>query len=596
MFSSYRVVLRTTAVSLTLALFFSACGGHGSGTSGLLPQTGAKHFMQRSIAFSRERLQKFGDFDSRAGLKSAVVGSQQPATADPPVPRPNTTPCIVQLFTNQAFADFSPKPFAYAPPAACPGPWQKVVLDADFNVTAGRQFDRTGSIWIGGTNVYFGTTAEPRATLSPSWHVERDVTDLSAVLASASSGETVLGNLVNSTFTGIITGSSRLEFYPARHRDDAPRVADVVYSLANGPNGDNFFLNNSTSLLAGTFSFPRNVEKAYLDVYLQSQANDEFWYTCVPDNLASELQSCGSTAFREGQVTIDGQIAGVAPVYPWIYTGGIDPLLWRPIPGVETFEFVPYRVNLTPFAGILNDGNQHTVAVSVFNANVGFSANAALELFLDRGSSNDSGGLLANATATSPSVSVTNGITTDSSGNITGPVNTAAWHPVQVSGFVNTSHGRVETTVSQSISFSNVDTFGITNTAFNQNIKQLTTLTSHVRVQGGGPTQFFNQTRQWPLNLAFSFVVNTDGSGSQTTTVHQAKNETRRRNGGGERLFSSTLSNTVDSTDTLLFDSNFNITGNTGAKSSQHYIYNNNEGVNYNKTVTSANNVVTGVF
>lgn len=59
---------------------------------------------------------------------------------------------------------------------------------------------------------------------------------------------------------------------------------------------------------------PMNVERAYLDVIAQSQANDEFWYTCVPDQDATNLQSCGGTAFRETEVSIDGQPAGVASV------------------------------------------------------------------------------------------------------------------------------------------------------------------------------------------------------------------------------------------------------------------------------------------
>jgi peptide N-acetyl-beta-D-glucosaminyl asparaginase amidase A len=86
-----------------------------------------------------------------------TVGSANTATADPGIARPATTPCRVQLFTDQPFADFSPKLFPYAPPAACPGPWQKVVLEADYSVEAGRQFDRTATLWIGGVNIYFGT-------------------------------------------------------------------------------------------------------------------------------------------------------------------------------------------------------------------------------------------------------------------------------------------------------------------------------------------------------------------------------------------------------------------------------------------------------
>ena len=97
---------------------------------------------------------------------------------------------------------------------------------------------------------------------------------------------------------------------------------------------------------------PNNLQSAYLDVYAQGQSGDEFWYTCVPNDVSAELFSCGNTGFRETEITIDGQAAGVAPIFPWIFTGGIDPFLWFPIPGA-TLNFTPYRVNLTPFRGAI---------------------------------------------------------------------------------------------------------------------------------------------------------------------------------------------------------------------------------------------------
>ena len=145
---------------------------------------------------------------SFAGPGRAQIASSNTATADPSVPRPHTTPCAVQLFSNVQFADFSPKPFTFTPPAACPGPWAKVVLEADFSCTAGRQFDRTAQMAIGHVNVYYGTTMEPSGAVSPSWHVERDLTDYSALFRTSQTGETNLGNLVNSTFTGILSGSA----------------------------------------------------------------------------------------------------------------------------------------------------------------------------------------------------------------------------------------------------------------------------------------------------------------------------------------------------------------------------------------------------
>ena len=146
--------------------------------------------------------------------------------------------------------------------------------------------------------------------------------------------------------------------------------------------------------MTGTFTFPTNVEKAYLDVFLESQSDDEFWYTCFPNDLAAKLDNCGNTAFREGEVTLDGQPAGVAPIYPWIYTGGIDPYLWIPIPGVETLNFAPYRIDLTPFAAQLDDGNKHTIAVSVFNDDDYFAANATLLVYEDHGSTQVTGALV----------------------------------------------------------------------------------------------------------------------------------------------------------------------------------------------------------
>src|SRR2546430_14003416 len=88
-----------------------------------------------------------------------TIGSPNTVTADPPVARPRTTPCRTRLFTDVRFADFSPKSFAYAPPAACPGPWQKVVLEDDWSVEPGRQIERDDNLCISGVDVYFHTNA-----------------------------------------------------------------------------------------------------------------------------------------------------------------------------------------------------------------------------------------------------------------------------------------------------------------------------------------------------------------------------------------------------------------------------------------------------
>ena len=526
-----------------------------------------------------------------------VIGSQNTVTADPPVTRPHEQPCIVQLFSGFQFVDFSIRIYQYTPPAACPGPWEKVVFTADFNVTAGRQFDRTAVINLGNVNIYFGTTPEPRHNLSPSWHVERDETDYSALFESSQSGQVILGNIVNSTFTGVISGSAALEFYPAKHerrQDDPARTPDhvlpLVQSNAEGGINEPAFLFTPTDQLATTFSLPANVERAYLDVITQSQIGDEFWYTCVPNDVSSEVQSCGGTAFREAEVSVDGQPAGVAPVYPWIYTGGVDPFLWEPIPAVQTLNFVPYRVDLTPFAGILSNGQPHTIALSVFNSNNYFSATATLLIFQDHSSQQVTGAVTENTIGNAPTPSVNENLVTDSSGAITGSVTTFSSRNFKVEGYTNTSHGKVNTEVRQTINFKNIQNFTINTAQYIQDISQDTDVESQTITWSGFGSFVSLETFHYPLTMNIGLNFAPDGSFDQQTTVSQAFKLDLL-----SPFFAGFVENEVNSSDTLNFDSSGALAGNTGAKSSQSYNSFNTRGRRYSCLLASENNVLTSL-
>ncbi|HWX92717.1 MAG TPA: peptide-N4-asparagine amidase [Terriglobales bacterium] len=526
--------------------------------------------------------------------QSFQIGSSNTVTADPPVPRPHTTPCVVPLFTGLQFIDFSVPTYQYSPPADCPGPWKKVVFTADFSVTAGRQFDRTAIVDMGFVNLYFGTTSEPRHNLAPSWHIERDVTDYSALFTSPQTGDVILGNVVNSTYTGIISGSAALEFYPASEHDGAPRVPDAVYPLrqSNGSGGFNepAFLFTSADQLASSFTLPTNVEKAYLDMIAQSQIGDEFWYTCVPNDVTGELQSCGNTAFREAEISIDGQPAGVAPVYPWIYTGGVDPFFWEPIPGVQTLNFVPYRVDLTPFAGVLSNGQSHTVAMSVFNANSYFSATATLLLYLDHGSSQVTGAVTKNTIGSGPTPSVNENVTTDASGNVSGTVTLNSLRNFKVAGYVNTSHGKVDTEVRQKVNFNNSQSFTINATTYTQDVTQNTQVESTVTTRDAEASRVTHESFHYPLTLDYTLTFNADGSISQAGLAAQEFDHDV-----ASPWFASSVRNRVKSVDTLEINSSFQITGNTGQKSSQSYSAVDSRGGTYNCTLKAKNNVLTSV-
>lgn len=529
---------------------------------------------------------------------SPQIGSSNPVTAEPPVSRPHTRPCVVPLFNNLEFADFNLKSFDYTPPSACPGPWAKVVFTADFTVTAGRQYDRTAAFYLGKANIYYGTTAEPRKALSPSWHVERDVTDLSAIFKSAQTGEANIGNFVGVsggvTYNGIIYANAALEFYPAGDEARPAMTPDIVVPV-NGSGGDAGTLNPTSDTISQVLNLPTNVERVYLDVIAQSQSGDEFWYFCVPNDQASNLESCGNTAFRETEIWIDGQPAGVAPVYPWIYTGGIDPYLWEPIPGVQTLNFRPYRVDLTPFAGVLSDGNAHTVAVSVYNANSYFLATANLLVYEDHGTTKVSGGVLHNALSMAPSPSVTEDIATGAGPTYTGTVTVGSNRKFEISGYVNTSHGRVVTTIEQTVDFLSKQEFDVNANTDVQNAQQLTTVDARTTTRGGWNSGVDEKHFSYPLNIAYSFLVNADGSFSQTTTSDQKDLVREVNNAGFGPPWVSNESNEVHATDTLNWDTSGVLIGPSGSKTTQTYRLHTSNGHCWDRTITAEAQKLTSV-
>jgi hypothetical protein len=519
------------------------------------------------------------------------VGTQFTVTADPLVPRPSEQPCKVQLFTDYQFAFFSEsnQTFQYTPPASCPGPWAAVVLEADFSENAGAQFDRSASLYLNNTELYFGTTPEPLFTLTNTWHVERDITDYGALLSAPLPGTMVLPNCTTdcpppyNTLNGVFTVSADLEFYPLKGKGPARPDAVLPLVQTNSGGGVNLpgFLYSPTDQLTTTFTLPTNIEQAYLDVVTQGQQSDEFWYTCVPDTLTTELQSCGGTAFREAEISVDGQPAGVAPVYPWIFTGGIDPYLWIPIPGVQTLDLMPYRVNLTPFAGLLSNGQQHTVAMSVLNVNSQFSVTGSLLLFEDHGSQQVTGEVTTDSINTPNPVVTTN--LHENGANVVGTVSTTSKREFTIAGFVNTSHGKVSTAIHQTVNFTNNQAFNINSSEYVQDISQLTPVNSTITTRPGNNTSFSTESFSYPLSVGITFAIPTE---VQTTVVSQ-----EFENNVANPTYTGSVDNIVRSRDTINF-----ITGqNTGATSSQQYTFADSLGQSYSCGIASQSNVLKAV-
>ena len=505
------------------------------------------------------------------GVSQPTVGSSNTVVADPTVPRPAGTPCVVELLSNESFADASNHPFNYAPPAGCQGNWSKVVLEADFSISGDAQSDAT-NVWIGGVNLFSGTTPLPSATLSPSWHVERDLTDYTALLKSSQQGQALVSTLSDGNNHGTVQGSVRLLFYPGKPAATAP---NAVYPLGSDPIGATTVLASPSASLARTFTLPRNVEKAYLDVFAQGQNFDSEWFTCVPNQYAAEVEACGGGNFRETEVSIDGQPAGIAPVYPTVYSDGVDANLWQPTPGVQTLNLMPYRVDLTPFAGVLSDGQPHTVSISVAGANNAFAATAALLVYQDANSQQVTGSVTRNTLtgqAATPAISDT--LQVDAQGNLTGAINTTISRQFVIEGVANTSKGRVQSTVTQTVGFDNTQTFTINGSQFRQVTSQTASVDSSSQSKIGSLiTADYREKFSYPLSLDFNETINAQGGIDIASSIQQGYQKHLAHRLLGIDLFTADVSNTVNSNNTQVFDADSSGVTNVGQQSSQDFSY-----------------------
>jgi hypothetical protein len=129
--------------------------------------------------------------------------------------------------------------------------------------------------------------------------------------------------------------------------------------------------------------------------------------------------------------------------------------------------------------------------------------------------------------------------------------------------------------------------FTINGSAFVQDISQNTEVESRT-ITRRGPVFFESlQKFRYPLTMNISFTVAADGSASQLTTASQ-----EFKHDFLTPFFARVVDNTMNSTDTLNFNSAGAFTGNTGAKTSQKYLSFNTRGEKYSCSLTAENNVL----
>jgi Peptide N-acetyl-beta-D-glucosaminyl asparaginase amidase A len=365
--------------------------------------------------------------------------TDNPIDIDPPIQLPPTHPIVRTILHNQTFGN-APPPATTAVTLPA-GRWGKVILTIT-GTQQGQQYDRLLLMWAGNTQIFAGVTPEPTAA-GISWKVQKDVTVYLPLLTGTQTITTQLANYVTSVYTGIPSISSELDFYPGQFTPTSAtdtwelQPPDTIVPITAQPNMTTV---NTGQSLTSDVTLPHDITKAYLDLYAIGQNTDEFWWANNP-------------AFREVEVSIDGKPAGVVWPFPYIYTGGVNPLLWRPLTAIHTLNLPAYRLDLTPFAGLL--GGKHTVSIQVENNQNYWLLAGSLFLYENHGRATT--GSITSDTLTFPTQAppTTTGILGDTSNPL---LNEEATSSYKIQGTIQSSNGSWIASVDSSLHTSNDQT------------------------------------------------------------------------------------------------------------------------------------------
>jgi hypothetical protein len=525
---------------------------------------------------------------------------QNPVTAAPPLSVPNTPSCTVNLIQNYAFGPSgydNPATGTFNPPSSCKGPWSMVVLTYSGSV-AGRQFDRETEVWLGGALIYMGTTPEPTPE-GISWSAQKDVSEYSPLFTQPEPFVIHLPNFVGVSsgvdYTGIEYITVSLTFYETSSQFAAAAHPDSVIGFSSN---NWIFEGGRSAVSTAPVILPTNIDRLYLELWAKGNSCDEFWYSSEPDAYASANGLCGGGAFREIQVSIDGNLAGVVWPFPYIFTGGVNPLLWRPIPAVDAFNEPPYVLDLTPFAGTLTDGQPHTLSFTVVNNGYYWQLGGNLLVYQDPVLAHTSGAILVDSIASEATQSVT-----QTTGAHSATFDFSASRSLEISGYVDTSSGPVTTTVQQSFSFSSHQILDLIN--FRENVKGTEAITTVDTITpSSGVSTSTTTSDSYPITLVSAFIIPLAVVKSPSPNpellrfnLPAAVSQTFQRvitvQSGGTTIFSSSLSDTTSGQGILVESLLNGATQHATGQDSEHYIYSDSTGFCYNHYIAAAQGYVT---
>ncbi|OJK00570.1 hypothetical protein ASPACDRAFT_1880871 [Aspergillus aculeatus ATCC 16872] len=236
----------------------------------------------------------------------------------------------------------------------------------------GRQYDRLAIFYLGDTELWRTSTAEPTSD-GIIWTYLKDLSQFNTLWQEKQKIIFDLGNIITDVYTGHYNTTLTAYF----SYEDNVKTPDAILPISARRSSQNassdFELpsDNATVL----HRFPPATSRAVVSIAATGQSTEEFWWSNVFtsdswsfDSTIGELY--GYSPFREVQLYIDGMMAGVVWPFPIIFTGGVAPGFWRPIVGIDAFDLRQPEIDITPWLPMLLDNKTHSFEIRVTGLNI----------------------------------------------------------------------------------------------------------------------------------------------------------------------------------------------------------------------------------
>lgn len=259
--------------------------------------------------------------------------------------------------------------------------FQASVIGPDFE-----NIDRIGGVWLGDINILRTSTPEPSQNNSSLlWSMSKDISIFrsyiinqfkqysslqtlvslpyniqSSTYSSSSSIKVIISLSIIPSFTN--TKSFPFEIFPLNH---LPNNLNSSFSW-------DFMKQVGTTKLSYAipiYAISKNTSELYIQLLVSPHECEEFYYS--NDDSLDNGFICGGGNYREVQVHINGQLAAARYPFPVILTDGLNPLLWKPMSGIMSFDIQMMKFDITPFLHYfhINEGDENIIEILIYGQN-----------------------------------------------------------------------------------------------------------------------------------------------------------------------------------------------------------------------------------